>query len=144
MNIAIIVLIICSAIVTVIQNLAPVINTFVTKASEEKRLWYQNHFAAKERAYVAFANAVAECRENPTREAVDKLYSACVCAGFFSSEKTGETLAALAAAMLKKERDNKLLGKLQIEAIDLMRAELNEPTEIKRRKHSKNHGKKTA
>lgn len=136
MNIVIIVLIVSSAVVAAIQNLSPLINTLVNKSSEEKRLWFENYFAAKERAYIAFANAVADCREEPTSEAVDRLYSACICAGFLSNEETGKALSALAAAIIEKDRDTKVVGKLQTEAIELMRNELKEPSKQERSKHS--------
>lgn len=136
MNIVIIVVVISLTLVSVVANLSPLINTIVNKDSEEKRLWFENYFAAKEKAYIAFANAVADCREEPTSEAVDLLYSACICAGFLSNAETGKTLSALAAAIIEKDRDTKVIGKLQTEAIELMRNELKEPSKQKHSKHS--------
>ena len=142
MNIVIIVVVISLTLVSVVANLSPLINTIVNKDSEEKRLWFENYFAAKERAYIAFANAVADCREEPTSEAVDLLYSACICAGFLSNDETGKTLSALAAAIIEKDRDTKVIGKLQTEAIELMRNELKEPSKQERSKHARKCCKK--
>lgn len=142
MNIIFIVVVISFALVSIAANLSPLINTFVNKSSEEKRLWFENYFAAKEKAYIAFANTVADCREEPTSEAVDRMFSACICAGFLSNEETSKTLSALAAAIIEKDRDSKLIGKLQTEAIELMRNELKEPSKQKCSKHSEKCCKK--